>query len=66
MKLNSIKELRKKNKYTQKDISKLLNINRSTVTKWELGKSFPRADLLPKIAEILNCSIDDLYNNERR
>ena len=28
---------------------------------WERGKRRPPADLLPKIAEILNCKIEDLY-----
>ena len=56
----SIKEMRLRAKITQNELSLKLSIQRSTVAKWETGKSLPRAELLPKIAQILNCSVDEL------
>ncbi len=61
-----IRELRESLNLTQDYLAKRLKVGRTAVAMWESNKSFPRADLLPKIAEILNCSIDDLYNNERK
>lgn len=46
---------------TQAELAKELGIDRSTVAKWETGKANPRVELLPKLAEILNCSIDELF-----
>lgn len=37
---------------TQSDVAKLLNVDISTVGKWELGKAYPRRNMLKKIAEI--------------
>lgn len=46
---------------TQVAFAAAIGIDRSTVAKWETGKAYPRADMLPAIAEALSCSIDDLY-----
>ena len=48
--------------YTQAELAELLAVDRSTVTKWETGQSLPRAELLPKIAQILNCTTDELLS----
>ena len=61
----SIKEMRLRAKITQNELSSKLSIQRSTVAKWETGKSLPRAELLPKIAQILNCSVDELLKGEQ-
>lgn len=48
---------------SQERLANLLKVDRSTVAKWETGKSMPRAELLPKIAKILCCTVDDLLND---
>lgn len=58
--MNKIRELRQKNGLTQVQLAQHLYIDRSTVAKWETGESNPRADMLTKIAKVLECSIDDL------
>lgn len=45
---------------TQADIANILGVDRSTVAKWETGQSLPRAELLPKLAQILKCTVDEL------
>ena len=45
---------------TQSDLALVLGVSRSALAMWETGKSLPRAELLPKIAQILNCSVDEL------
>lgn len=48
---------------TQLKLSEHLGVDRSTIAKWESGEAMPTADKLPRIAKILNCKIDDLFNN---
>ena len=55
-----ITELRMSKNMTQNDLAEKLNVSRTTVTMWELGKSAPNIQTLKKIAEILNCTVDDL------
>ena len=57
----NIKELREKANVTQKELASALNIGQSAVAMWETGVSMPRAELLPKIASVLNCTVDDLF-----
>ena len=61
--MNNIKNLREINGLTQHELAVVLGINQSTVAMWETGESMPRAALLPKIAETLGCSIDDLFKS---
>ena len=56
----NIKEIRTNLKITQEELAKSLDIDRSTVAKWETGEAMPRAEKLPKIAQILGCTVDDL------
>ena len=56
-----IAELRKKTGLTQEDLAKTVDVKRSTVSMWESGQSMPRAELIPKLAEALGCSIDEIF-----
>lgn len=62
--MKSIKTRREGIGLTQAQFADSLNVSRATVAMWETEKSYPRADLLPKIAQILGCTIDDLYADE--
>lgn len=53
--------MRKRAKLKQQELANLLNVERSTVAKWEIGAAYPRASQLPALAKALQCSIDDLY-----
>lgn len=59
-----IRERRIKADMTQEQLAAALKVNRATVTMWETGKSSPRAEMLPVIARLLECKIDDLYGKE--
>lgn len=56
----NIKILREEKGLKQEDIAEQLNINRSTVAKWETSNVLPRADKLIKLADILGCTVDEL------
>lgn len=51
---------------TQEQLAEKLGIAQSTVAMWETGKACPRSDMLPTIAEILGCTIDDLFAVAKR
>lgn len=55
-----IKEKREQKGLTQQQIAQALHIDQSTVCLWESGKTKPRAKLLPSLARLLGCTIDDL------
>lgn len=55
-----LKELRLKAKLLQRDVAEALNVDRSTVAKWEAGESFPRSGKLKALASLYKCSIDEL------
>ena len=59
-----IKEIREKEGLTQEEFAKEVFVSRTTVTKWETGKSLPSIDTLRLISEKYNVSIDELLHNE--
>jgi len=58
----TIKDLREKSGLTQKQLGNLLGLGQSAVSMWEAGERMPRADMLPELARILGCTIDDLFD----
>lgn len=59
-----IKDKRIEHGMTQEQLAVIMHTDRSTVAKWEAGGSMPRADKLLKLADILNCTVDDLLRSE--
>lgn len=55
---------RKKMGWTQQQLADQLGVERATLAMWEIGKTWPPARLLPAMAELMLCSIDDLYREE--
>lgn len=63
-KVSLIQRLRKERGYTQDALASALSVHRSTIAKWETGKAMPRAALLPRVAELLGCTVDELLGRE--
>ena len=59
-----IKELRKERKLTQQELADFLNIDRTTVMKWETTKSETNFSMLVKIADFFDVSIDFLLGRK--
>jgi transcriptional regulator with XRE-family HTH domain len=55
-----IKELRKENGYTQRELATKLELTNSTVCDWETGRSEPDLETLKKIAQLFSVSTDYL------
>jgi len=55
-----IKKMRQKRGLTQKNLAELLGVKQSHISRWEAGTYQPNATTLKKMAEVLNCRIDDL------
>ena len=53
---------RKKAGLSQADVAEALGISSASVWQWETGKTMPDPRKLPKIAEILDCTVDELLS----
>lgn len=56
----NIKALRKNKGLTQEDFAIRINVVRQTVSKWENGLSVPDADILRRIADVLETDVSKL------
>ena len=55
-----LKELREEKGLLSKDFAKIMSVEPATITNWEKGNRFPKDDVLIKIADYFDCSIDYL------
>lgn len=55
-----IKELRKENGLSQKELAELCKVKQSCVSKWERGATFPDAEMIVTLVEILKTNADYL------
>lgn len=57
----NIRRFRKKMKMTQEELADKIGVSFQAVSKWENAQSAPDISLLPLLAEVFNCRIDDLF-----
>lgn len=57
-----ISTLRKEKGMTQKQLADMLNITDKAVSKWERDIAWPDTQTIPKLAEILGVSVEELMN----
>ncbi|BEU88715.1 hypothetical protein TAMA11512_21790 [Selenomonas sp. TAMA-11512] len=62
---NKIKEYRKLQKMTQKELGEKIGVKHNTVSGYENGTNEPEQDILFKIAAALDVSINDLFPETR-
>ena len=55
-----ISSIRREKGLTQKDLAEKLNVTDKAVSKWERDIALPDINTLPKLAEILNITIEEL------
>lgn len=61
---DKIKEVRLKNKITIQELSKLTGLSLASISMYESGKRIPSAENIHKIANALNISIDELFEEK--
>lgn len=61
-----LKKQRKKKDFTQEDLAGLLNVSRSAISNWEIGRNYPDIQTLIEISKLLGVSIDFLLNEDEK
>ena len=59
MKLN-LKTKRQEKKLTQEQVARMCGITQCSYSYYEIGKRQPKPLMLKKIANVLNCTVDEL------
>ncbi len=60
----NIQNYRKKSGFTQEELAERLGVTYQAVSKWENAKSAPDIMLLPLMADLFGCHIDELFSRE--
>ena len=58
--MNRIKELRKQHELTQEELGSIINVQKAAISKYELERATPSTDILKKLADYFNVSVDYL------
>ena len=58
-----LQELRKQKNLTQEELSEILFVSRTAISKWESGRGYPSIDSLKAIAKFFGVTIDELLAN---
>ena len=59
-----IKEIRKQNNLTQKELADKYHVTYQAVSKWENGKNLPDISLMKEIGRDFNVSLDDMMDGK--
>jgi len=60
-----IKELLKEKKVSGKKLANLVQVTEASISNIVNGNSFPKPDLLLKIADVLNVDVKELFNSTK-
>lgn len=55
-----LRELRQLNKYTLEQVGADFNVSKQTVSRWEIGERLPPLDVVVKLADYFDVSLDYL------
>ena len=58
---DKITEFRKLNSLSQDEFGRLIGVSRQAVSKWEREECYPDITLLPALAALLGCGINDFF-----
>lgn len=59
-----LRELRRKNGYTQSGLAKKLNVSQPTIASWEAGIRRPNIDTLERITRLFGVSVGWLFGEQ--
>ena len=58
-----VKAYRKENHLSQTEFGQLFGVSAQAVYKWENSACYPDITLLPKLADLIGCPIDDFFKH---
>lgn len=61
-----IKEFRKSNKLTQKELGQILNVSDKTISSWEVGRNYPDLETIVAISDLFEISLDELLREDKQ
>lgn len=61
--MRNIERMRRRIGLTQMQVAKIIGVTQGSVSQWELGAAFPRAEKLQRIADLYGCAINELYDD---
>ena len=61
---NKIMKLRKKYGFSQEELAEKIGVARQTISKWELGETYPDLKQSKELSKIFNVSLDELVSND--
>ena len=56
-----IRDYRRKHALTQADFGLLIGVSPQAISKWERGECYPDITMLPDLATLLACSVNDFF-----
>ncbi len=59
---DNLKNLRLRNRMTQKQLAQKMNVSTKTISHWESGYSFPSVSAVKKLKKILNVTYEQLLD----
>ena len=59
-KLENLRKIREKRNITQVKLATELGVSQELISRYELGSSFPTPNMLIKLSQFFNCSVDYL------
>lgn len=62
--MKEIKAFRLKAGKTQEELAKAIGVTQGAVAQWESGITNPKISSLKAIADVLGCTLDDLFNSK--
>jgi len=63
---SKLKNARLEKKLTQENVANILNVSRSTISSWEVGRSYPDLDNLVSISNLYDVSLDNLLRKDSK
>lgn len=61
-----LNELRKEKNWTQDDLAQELIVDRGTISKWERGVYIPTPEMLLRLQEVFNITVNEILYGERK
>ena len=59
-----LKQARLKKELTQENVANILNVSRSTISSWEVGRSYPDLESIVSLSDLYNISLDKLLRED--